>query len=112
MVLVTGSRSITDIDISEYLKNIDVLLTGGAKGVDSLAITYAEKNSIKHIEVLPNYAKYHRAAPVIRDEEMVKMCDRVVAIWDGKSKGTKHTIDFAKKHDKPIEIHIIPNEEL
>lgn len=37
---------------------------------------------------------------------------RVVAIWDGKSKGTKHTIDFAKKHDKPIEIHIIPNEEL
>lgn len=34
------------------------------------------------------------------------------AIWDGKSKGTKHTIDFAKKHDKPIEIHIIPNEEL
>lgn len=112
MVLVTGSRSIADIDISEYLKNIDVLLTGGAKGVDSLAITYAEKNSIKHIEILPNYAKYNRAAPVIRDEEMVKMCDRVVAIWDGKSKGTKHTIDFAKKYRKPIDIHIISNEIL
>lgn len=112
MVLVTGSRSIADIDISEYLKNIDVLLTGGAKGVDSLAITYAEKNGIKHIEILPNYAKYNRAAPVIRDEEMVKMCDRVVAIWDGKSKGTKHTIDFAKKYRKPIDIHIISNEIL
>lgn len=109
MVLVTGSRSITDIDISKYLKNIDVLLTGGAKGVDSLAITYAEKNSIKHIEVLPNYAKYHRAAPVIRDEEMVKMCERVIAIWDGKSKGTLHTINFAKKYNKPVEIHIISN---
>lgn len=110
MVLITGSRSIADIDISKYLKNIDVLLTGGAKGVDSLAITYAKKNGIKHIEVLPNYAKYNRAAPVIRDEEMVKMCDRVVAIWDGKSKGTKHTIDFAKKHEKPIEIYILSNE--
>lgn len=110
MVLVSGSRSIADIDISKYLKNIDVLLTGGAKGVDSLAIAYAKKNGIKHIEVLPNYAKYNRAAPVIRDEEMVKMCDRVVAIWDGESKGTKHTIDFAKKHEKPIEIYIISNE--
>lgn len=112
MVLVTGSRSIADIDISEYLKNIDVLLTGGAKGVDSLAIAYAEKNSIKHIEILPNYAKYNRAAPVIRDEEMVKMCDRVVAIWDGKSKGTKHTIDFAKKYEKPIDVYIISDETL
>ena len=109
MVLVTGSRSIADIDISKYLKNIDVLLTGGAKGVDSLAITYAEKNSIKHIEVLPNYTKYHRAAPVIRDEEMVKMCERVIAIWDGKSKGTLHTINFARKYNKPVEIHIISN---
>lgn len=109
MVLVTGSRSIADIDISKYLKNIDVLLTGGAKGVDSLAIAHAEKNSIKHIEVLPNYVKYHRAAPIIRDEEMVKMCERVVAIWDGKSKGTLHTINFAKKHNKPVEIYIISN---
>lgn len=109
MVLVTGSRSIADIDISKYLKNIDVLLTGGAKGVDSLAVTYAEKNSIKHIEVLPDYAKYHRAAPVIRDEEMVKMCERVIAIWDGKSKGTLHTINFAKKYNKPVAIHIISN---
>lgn len=112
MVLVTGSRSIADIDISKYLKNIDVLLTGGAKGVDSLAITYAEKNGIKHIEVLPNYAKYHRAAPVIRDEEMVKKCERVIAIWDGKSKGTKHTIDFAKKYGKPIAVYIISDEIL
>lgn len=112
MVLVTGSRSIADIDISKYLKNIDVLLTGGAKGVDSLAISNAQKQGIKHIEILPNYNKYKRAAPVIRDEEMVRMCDRVVAIWDGKSKGTKHTIDFAKKHGKPIDIHIISNEVL
>lgn len=112
MVLVSGSRSIADLDISEYLKNIDVLLTGGAIGVDSLAIAYAEKHSIKHIEILPNYSKYNRAAPVIRDEEMVKMCDRVVAIWDGKSKGTKHTIDFAKKYEKPIDVYIISDETL
>lgn len=112
MVLVTGSRSIVNIDISQYLKGVDVILTGGARGIDALAISYAQKQGIKHIEIFPNYNKYKRAAPVIRDEEMVRMCDRVVAIWDGKSKGTKHTIDFAKKYRKPIDVYIISDETL
>lgn len=107
MVLVTGSRTINNIDISQYLGNVTHILTGGAMGVDTLAIKYAEENKILHTEIKPDYNKYGKAAPVIRDKEMVNIAERVIAIWDGKSKGTKHTIDFAKKRGIPIEIFII-----
>ena len=48
------------------------------------------------------YELYGRAAPLKRNEEMVTLCDAVLAIWDGASKGTKYTIDFAKKNDKAL----------
>ena len=31
-------------------------------------------------------------------------CDCLLAFWDGKSRGTKYTIDYAKQLNKPIKI--------
>lgn len=39
-----------------------------------------------------------------RNDQMVNICDCILAFWDGTSKGTKHTIDYAKKMNKPIKI--------
>ena len=38
---------------------------------------------------------------------MAKYCDAVIAVWDGKSAGTKHMIAMAEKYHKPCHIHLV-----
>lgn len=104
-LLIAGSRSITDIDISQYIPtDTSLIISGGANGVDTLAEEYADKNRISKLILRPRYDLYRRAAPLKRNDEMVQLCDKVLIFWDGVSKGTKHTIDYANKIGKPIEI--------
>ena len=102
-LLVVGSRSITSFDLSSYItENIDTIISGGATGIDSIAEQYADRHKISKYIVRPNYARYGRAAPLKRNETMVDLSDEVLIVWDGKSKGTLHTIKYAKKVRKPI----------
>jgi hypothetical protein len=48
---------------------------------------------------------YGKSAGYRRNADIVKAADRIVAFWDGKSSGTKHTIKLAKQAGKPVEIH-------
>ena len=106
-IAIIGSRNLK-VDIAEYIpENINVLVTGGATGIDQLAEKYADENDIPKLILKPTYDKYGKAAPLERNKAIVEICDAVVAIWDGKSKGTKFTIDYAKKIGKAIEIYII-----
>ena len=43
-----------------------------------------------------------RSAPLRRNEEMVRIADAVLIIWDGHSRGTQHTLRYAKKMNKPL----------
>lgn len=61
------------------------------------AITFAEERGIKLIEHLPDYGKYGRSAPKVRDMQIIDDCDKVLAFWNGKSRGTKFTLDYANK---------------
>lgn len=107
-VAIVGSRNLTNIEISKYIPNeITQLITGGAKGIDTLAEKYADENNIIKIIIKPEYKKYGIHAPIIRNKEIVEKADLIVAIWDGKSKGTKFTIDYAKKLEKKLELYII-----
>lgn len=104
-LLIVGSRSITDIDISPYIpEGVDVIVSGGASGIDALAEKYADKMKISKFIMRPNYAIYKRGAPIKRNYEMVDFCDNVLVFWDGKSHGAKSTIDYANKIGKPIDI--------
>lgn len=104
-VLIAGSRNITDFDISPYIpKGTDLIICGGARGVDTLAEQYADKMKISKYVLRPNYALYKRGTPIKRNYEMVELCDMVLVFWDERSKGTKHTIDYANKIGKAIEI--------
>lgn len=38
-----------------------------------------------------------------RNEAMVDVCDMVLALWDGGDGGTYNCIQYAKKHNKPVE---------
>ena len=108
-LLITGSRGICRMDLTPYVPaEVDCIIIGGAKGVDALAERFAEEHGIETVILRPQYARYGRAAPLKRDEEMVLMADRVLAIWDGQSRGTKYTIDYAKKQGKDLLVLTLP----
>ena len=104
-LLIAGSRTIENFDLSPYIPtNTILIISGGAKGVDSLAEKYADQNKISKLIVRPQYHRFGKAAPLKRNEEMISLADKVLVIWDGKSNGAKHMITHAKKALKPITI--------
>ena len=104
-LLIVGSRKLKDFDISLYIpKNVTHILSGGAEGVDTLAEQYADRHKISKTILYPRYDLYKKGAPLVRNDQLVDMCDRVLAFWDGKSRGTKHTIDYARKVGKPVNV--------
>lgn len=110
-VAVIGSRGITDIRLEDYLPaETDEIVSGGAKGVDTVARIYAEENGICLTEFLPDYARYKRGAPLKRNEQIIEYADLILAFWDGSSKGTKFVIDKAEKLGKKITVIISKTE--
>ena len=105
---VVGSRNFDDYKKLEKelnkIEGITVIVSGGAKGADTLAREFAEKNDIKLTEFKPDYEQYGRGAPIRRNKKIVEYSDQIIAFWDGESRGTKNTIDIAEKQDKPITI--------
>ncbi len=101
-IAVAGSRNLfpNEEQMANYLSDADEIVSGGARGVDACAAKYAKKHNIALTEILPNYALYGRAAPVIRNKEIVDYADRIVVFWDGKSKGTFTVIKYAEKTKK------------
>ena len=92
--------------IGEHVSPEDEIVSGGAKGVDACAVEYALKHEMKYTEFLPEYDLYGRSAPIIRNKEIVDYADRIVAFWDGTSKGTLSVIKYAKKKGKDCKVII------
>lgn len=107
-LLIVGSRSIKIFDLSPFISTeVDTIISGGATGVDALAEQYADSNRLSKYIIRPRYDLYGRAAPIKRNEQMVDIADAVLIIWDGHSKGTQHTIQYAKKIGKEVEIILV-----
>lgn len=108
---IVGSRS---FDNYQYLKEtvdwflIDKeatkIISGGAKGADSLAKRYAIENGIPLVEFIPEWDKHGKSAGYLRNEKIVKNCDELIAFYDMESRGTKHSIDLAQINNKPTYI--------
>lgn len=106
-IAVIGSRGLRVDDLGKYLpENTTEIVSGGAKGVDTSAKEYAEKNNIKLTEFLPEYEKYGRGAPLRRNLQIIGYADEVLAFWDGTSRGTKYVIDNCKKQNKKVTVYI------
>ena len=110
-LLIAGSRGIENFDLSDYIPDeTELIISGGANGIDKLAEKYADKNKLSKLILRPRYHLYGKAAPIKRNESMVDLCDCVLVIWDGISRGTKYTIDYAKKKNKPTNIVMLPQQ--
>ena len=104
-IAIIGSRGVNSFDFSPYIpKSTTEIVSGGAKGVDTLARTYAIDHGIKITEYLPDYAQFHRSAPLIRNKTIIQAADHILAIWDGESRGTLFCIEYAKKVGKPVTV--------
>ena len=103
-IAIIGSRDVSVSDIDKYTIGADEIVSGGAKGVDACAAEYAKKNGIKLSEFLPEYKKYGRGAPILRNKKIVDYADKIIAFWNGSSKGTLATIKYAQKTGKPCEV--------
>jgi len=110
-VIVAGGRDFFDyqllkskLDTLLSQKNNVVIVSGGAKGADSLGEKYAREHNllISHYPAL--WDKHGTRAGYIRNEEMAKNADAVVCFWDGLSSGTQHMIDTAKSMNLKLRI--------
>jgi len=108
-LVVSGSRSIKDkevvfdhLDIFNKETPIDCIVCGGAKGVDMAAVLWATRECIPFTVYLPNYTMYGKIAPLVRNEKMASYGNALLAIWDGKSRGTMHAVECFRRLDKEV----------
>lgn len=114
-VVVAGSRSIEDYDaVKEAIENsgfdIDVIVSGGARGVDRMGEIYGKENAIP-VQICPaDWDKHGKVAGLKRNEKMADYASALVAVWDGESSGTEHMIQQAYNRNMPIVVYFPHND--
>jgi hypothetical protein len=111
-VVICGSRNITDYAliveaIRESGFEITEVVSGCARGVDLLGERWAKENGIPIAQMPAEWEKHGKVAGFIRNREMVEYVGQdggVIAVWDGVSKGTTHTINLAK--EKKVKLYV------
>ena len=106
---VIGSRSFNDYKLlkdtlDQYKGKVWLIVSGGARGADSLGEKWAKENNVKTLIHRPDWNVHGKAAGFIRNELIVDDSDLIIAFWDGLSRGSEHTINLAKKKGKEVKI--------
>ena len=120
---ITGSRTITQFDFIPYFmmrdkdfvafcrkhgqgRQITQVITGGARGIYTIAFQTAESAGIRNRQFLPDRKKFPGKLVLKafqeRNQQIVDSCDILLAVWDGKSRGTKNTLAYARRAHKPV----------
>lgn len=109
---IVGYRGFTDYEkfskiIDEYIEEIGpplFIISGGAKGTDTLAEKYAFDHKIPTKIFKPEWDKYGKKAGIMRNTDIVQNSTHVIAFLSPKSIGTVDSINKAKKLDKVLKI--------
>lgn len=101
-VIIAGGRDYHNYDklltaIQNAQFEITTVISGGANGVDALGEQYAENMYLPLNVYHADWEQHGRAAGPIRNRKMAENADALIALWDGKSKGTKNMIETATK---------------
>lgn len=119
-IIVAGGRDFKNYKllsdtIMKYLGDIDGVgivdnpnqikfISGAAKGADSLGEQFAYTWGYDVIRFQADWDRFGKSAGYRRNAEMAKYASEdgksgvLIAFWDGKSRGTKHMIDLAKRY--------------
>lgn len=112
---VVGSREIKDekfvLHVISYAartfktrlnKSVGTIVSGGAVGVDSFSESWAALHGKKVLVFKPDWKTLGKQAGYVRNVEIINNSDCVLAIWDGESRGTKHSISIARQAELPL----------
>jgi hypothetical protein len=114
-IAIVGSRDIgCEIDrceeVGDFLDTLPrdtVIVSGGAPGMDRIGIQLAKNRKMPTEVFSADWNRYGKRAGFLRNQTIVDNCDEVHAWHDGKSRGTAHTIELARRAGKPVTIHHI-----
>ena len=110
--IIAGSRENTDFllvkkAIEESGFDITEVVSGTCRGVDQHGEDWAEGHGIPITKFPADWNTYGKKAGYIRNKEMADYADALIAVWDGKSKGTKITIDLAHNYGLSVFVYRI-----
>lgn len=115
-IAVVGSRDFGRLDaVRQFVweqERTTVIVSGGASGVDETAIEEARRLGMPYEVHLPDWQRFGRRAGAIRNQHIVDAAHEVVAFWDGKSRGTKITMDMARNAGKPLRVFQLESNTL
>lgn len=106
VVGVVGSRTFRDyslLDATLTARAPKVVVSGGADGADSLGETWARRNGVETRIFKPDHKKYKHAYHH-RNRLIAEEIEELVAFWDGRSSGTRYTIQYARRIGKVVTI--------
>lgn len=111
-IIIAGGRDFDDYEavckaLDSLLSGIDdevLIISGGAKGGDFLGERYAREHGLAVIVYSAVWEKYGPKQTQSRNEQMAAITDRLVAFWDGQSKGTDFLIQFMRQLGKPVDV--------
>jgi len=100
--IIAGSRTITDYDLLlDVIKEsgfcITSVVSGCAKGVDTLGELYAKENNLPLHTYVPNWDKFGKKAGYMRNIEMSRIAEALIVIIENNSRGSTHMLNIAKE---------------
>jgi hypothetical protein len=111
-VIVAGCRHIHDtatlyraLDRSGF--DFSEVVVGGAPGVDTMAEDWALMNDIPVVRFDADWKAHGRAAGPIRNGRMVEYGDALIAVWDGRSAGTRNAIGQAQRRGLLVHVEMV-----
>lgn len=106
---IIGSRGFDNYqmvcdEMNSIAEQVDLIVSGGARGADTLGERWAKENNKETLIFKPDWNKWGKRAGFIRNEDIVKNSDLVIAFWDNVSRGTKSSIDLCGKFGIKVKI--------
>lgn len=106
-IIIAGSRNCPEksdelfIKVNNIIHNLSYIeiVSGTAKGADRFGEWFANCLEIPIKRFPADWDTHGKSAGYIRNKQMAEYATHLIAIWDGKSKGTKHMIDLAKEYN-------------
>ena len=125
-VIIAGSRDFSDYELLKkstieiikkktMLPDLTRIISGGARGADTLGERFANEMGLEISRFIPDWDGLGKRAGYVRNAEMAKFAAEdgnygaLIAFWDGKSRGTKHMINLANKYG--LEVHVVNYKE-
>lgn len=110
--IIAGSRGFTDYQLlvetmRELDWNVSEIVSGGARGADTLGEKYASTHHIPLVVFPAAWESWGKSAGYVRNQQMadyVGSGGALVAFWDNKSNGTRHIIACAEKAGLKVKV--------